>query len=131
MTTRGHKSTSPSPMAITFLSIKIKIVQMVTIVTTIVIIAIIEIIVRIVITMKPWGLHLWQRGVNRLGELLTSNSKISYRVIQGLYWDNGKENGNYCILLGYILGLNNYQYYGGETTKCGLHISDYSRPTFL
>ena len=28
-----------------------------------------------------------------------------YRVIQGLYWDNGKENGNYNIIVGYILGL--------------------------
>ena len=25
--------------------------------------------------------------------------------ILGLYWDNGKENGNYYSLLGYILGL--------------------------
>ena len=27
-----------------------------------------------------------------------------YRVILGLYWDNGK-NGNYCIIIGYIMGL--------------------------
>ena len=23
----------------------------------------------------------------------------------GLYWDNGKENGNYYIIIGYIIGL--------------------------
>ena len=26
-------------------------------------------------------------------------------VILGLYRDNGKENGNYCTIIGYILGL--------------------------
>ena len=26
------------------------------------------------------------------------------RVILGLYWDNGKENGNYYTILGVILG---------------------------
>ena len=25
---------------------------------------------------------------------------IGIRVILGLYWDNGKENGNYCSILG-------------------------------
>ena len=27
------------------------------------------------------------------------------RVILGLYWDNGKENGNYYSILGVILGI--------------------------
>ena len=26
-------------------------------------------------------------------------------VLMGLYWDNGKENGNYYIKIGFILGL--------------------------
>ena len=26
-------------------------------------------------------------------------------VILGLYWKNGKENGNYYIMIGYILGI--------------------------
>ena len=26
-------------------------------------------------------------------------------VLMGLYWDDGKENGNYYIKIGYILGL--------------------------
>ena len=28
---------------------------------------------------------------------------LGFRV--GLFWDNGKENGNYYILVGYVLGL--------------------------
>ena len=29
-----------------------------------------------------------------------------FRVYWGLYWDNGKDNGNYCSILGYIIGDN-------------------------
>ena len=28
------------------------------------------------------------------------------RVILGLYWDNGKENGKYYVIKGHILGLH-------------------------
>ena len=31
--------------------------------------------------------------------------RLSFRVILGLYWDYGKENGNYYSIIGYILGL--------------------------
>ena len=27
------------------------------------------------------------------------------QVMLAVYWDNGKENGNYYIIIGYILGL--------------------------
>ena len=30
---------------------------------------------------------------------------LGFWVILGLYRDNGKENGNYYIIIGYILGL--------------------------
>ena len=33
---------------------------------------------------------------------------FNIKVIKGLYWDNGKENGHYYSIIGYILGL-----YGG------------------
>ena len=31
----------------------------------------------------------------------SSHINVVY-VLQGLYWDNGKENGNYYIMIGYV-----------------------------
>ena len=31
---------------------------------------------------------------------------LGFRVILGLYWDSGKENRNYYILIGHIRGYN-------------------------
>ena len=45
---------------------------------------------------------------------------LGFRVILGLYWENGKENGNYYSLLGfYYQGVSqNYGYlFGGPNNK--------------
>ena len=39
-----------------------------------------------------------------LCQLLETTIRGSIGYILGLYWDNGKENGNYYSTLGYILG---------------------------
>ena len=38
------------------------------------------------------------------------------RVSKGLYWDNGKENGNYYIMIGYIRGYIGIMEENMETT---------------
>ena len=35
------------------------------------------------------------------GDILVNYSMLLY--LMGYYWDNGKENGNYCRIIGYIL----------------------------
>ena len=48
-----------------------------------------------------------------LGTIVSTNKNTNYsganpdniRAILGLYRDNGKENGNYYSIIGYILGL--------------------------
>ena len=41
----------------------------------------------------------------------TTTMGLGFRVILGLYWDNGKENGNYYSIVGYKLGI----YFGRAT----------------
>ena len=45
--------------------------------------------------LHPCGLY-WDNGK-------ANGNYYSIRVIMGLYWDNGKENGNYYSILGVIL----------------------------
>ena len=51
------------------------------------------------------------------------NYYIIIGYILGLYWDNGKENGNYYIIIGYILGLywDNGKENGNYYSNSGLY----------
>ena len=50
---------------------------------------------------RHWRPAPWSLQSNAL-----TATMVYLGVILGLYWDNGKENGNYCIIIGYILGLS-------------------------
>ena len=40
--------------------------------------------------------------------------------VKGIFWDNGKENGNYYSIMGYILGYTGIMEKKMETTIMGL-----------
>ena len=46
-------------------------------------------------------------------------------VILGLYRDNGKENGNYYIIIGYILGLYGVVIFLGWESLGGVGMSEF------
>ena len=48
-----------------------------------------------------WGIYwgYWDSGKEN------GNYYVIIGYILGLYWDTGKENGNYYVIIGYILGL--------------------------
>ena len=54
----------------------------------------------VVLVVEPSSIWIMEKKMETLGPF-----KRIYRVIWGLYRDNGKENGNYHIIIGYILGL--------------------------
>ena len=63
------------------------------------------------VRVKGGGKHLWLKLIGYILGLYWDNGKENgnyYSIIGyifGLYWDNGKENGNYYSIIGYILGL--------------------------